>query len=151
MSCAREPQPVVGPYHREDGEDQSRRRLWQKDNRSAFGQLAGCSACRDHADYDDRVIQLAHAMIAELNELDNCAVHIARVKRELINKFSDILATEFHEVRNDEVRFANEIFAAEVTAVQDYRKRLRKAVEDTPGASVSDVVASDASSSCVIS
>ena len=97
----------------------------------------------------ERFVQLANALICEIQMVDTAVDHLTLVKQEMVLKFCMILSSEFHFERNGTVHLAADKLLVEVQDVQKYRRVIHDVARTTPGACADEVIGR--SSKCCIS
>ena len=89
----------------------------------------------------ERVMQLAHSMISELERLDANLACLMNAKSMLVMKFADVLTSEFNTEGSTGLTLNCAALKIEVDKVASYRCALRDLVANTPGASLPEVLA----------
>ena len=112
--------------------------------------IAAILSKKSGAQQGERVMQIANAMLEELNTIDECISHLTQLKADLTIVFSDALTNQYHlDKGNGTAVIAIERICTDITGIQTYRKALRKAIAETPGPSEEGRTASSGSSCCI--
>jgi hypothetical protein len=79
-------------------------------------------------------------MVKGLKMLDDCVLHIERLKFDVVARFSTALTQEYAVEKNGVMVIACETLGTKVADVMKYRNILRRVAGEIPGASAEEVL-----------